>query len=238
MQVSQRTKSAIGALAGGVGVAAVSYAACVGASWWRFGHPSPPDSGEADEFLDRFMPCYDVVERHQVVVDAPADITYEAATELDFQDSAVVRAIFKTRALALRAEGGSTPGGGIVAVTSALGWRVLTEVPGREIVMGAVTQPWIANPVFRGIPPDEFARFSEPGYVKIVWTLRADPVDHGHSTLRSETRAVATDDRARKAFRRYWAYVSPGIWVIREIGMHLIKKDAESRDWRAAARAV
>ncbi len=233
-----RAKSGVGAVAGTLGVAAISYAACVGASRWRFGRPAAPHSEEADEFLDRFVPNYDVVERHHVEVDAPADVTYAAATELDFRDSTIVRAIFKTRALALGAEDPSTPDGGIVALTTALGWRVLTEVPGREIVMGAVTQPWVANPVFRGVPPDEFARFSEPGYVKIVWTLRADPVDQAHSIARSETRAVATDAQARKAFRRYWPWVSPGIWLIREIGMHLVKKDAESRDWRAAARAV
>ena len=44
----------------------------------------------------------------------------------------------------------------------AIGWGVLAEVPGREIVMGAVTQPWLADVVFRPIPPEEFASFHEP----------------------------------------------------------------------------
>ena len=43
--------------------------------------------------------------------------------------------------------------------------------------MGAVTKPWDAEPVFRAMPPDAFSDFPEPDYVKIVWTLRADPVD-------------------------------------------------------------
>jgi hypothetical protein len=61
-----------------------------------------------------------------------------------------------------------------VAWAKSLGWGVLAEVPGGEIVMGAVTKPWTANPVFRALPPDAFATFDEPDYVKIVWTLRAD----------------------------------------------------------------
>jgi hypothetical protein len=51
---------------------------------------------------------------------------------------------------------------------------VLAEVPGREVVVGAVTQPGYSNVVFRPLPPEEFIAFREPDYVKIVWTLRAD----------------------------------------------------------------
>ena len=43
-----------------------------------------------------------------------------------------------------------------------IGWGVLAEVPGREIVMGAVTRPWMADVVFRPLPPEEFASFQEP----------------------------------------------------------------------------
>ena len=93
----------------------------------------------------------------------------------------------------------------------ALGWGVLAEIPGREIVVGAVTRPWMAQVVFRALPPDEFARFHEPGYVKIVWTLRADPIGADESVFRTETRAAATDPSARIKFRRYWSFFSPGI---------------------------
>ncbi len=118
---------------------------------------------------------------------------------------------------------------GLVAVTKELGWGVLAEVPGHEIVMGAVTQPWNANVVFRGLPPDEFAAFNEPGYVKIVWTLRADAVSDTTSIARTETRAIATDAEARRKFRWYWARFSPGIVLIREISLRLVKKEAERR---------
>ena len=90
--------------------------------------------------------------------------------------------------------------------------------------MGAVTQPWLPNPVFRGLPPEEFAAFAEPGYVKIIWNLRADPIAPVHSIARTETRAVATDRKARVAFRRYWPFVSPGVWLIRELGLHLSRR--------------
>jgi hypothetical protein len=106
---------------------------------------------------------------------------------------------------------------------------VLAEVPGREIVMGAVTQPWHANVVFRPLPPDEFAAFNEPGYVKIVWTLRADPRGAHASIFRTETRAVATDAYARAKFRQYWSFLSPGIILIRWASLHPLKSKAERR---------
>jgi hypothetical protein len=114
-----------------------------------------------------------------------------------------------------------------VPLTLSLGWRVLVEIPGREIVLGAVTRPWHANVVFRSIPTEEFAAFKEPDYVKIVWNLRADPAGNGASILRSETRAIATDPFARRKFRRYWSLVSPGIVLVRLRALRLAKAGAE-----------
>lgn len=31
---------------------------------------------------------------------------------------------------------------GLLALTKSIGWSVVAEVPGREVVIGAVTQPW------------------------------------------------------------------------------------------------
>jgi putative membrane protein len=70
---------------------------------------------------------------------------------------------------------------------------VLAEKPDREIVLGSVTQPWVAAPVFRSVPAAEFRDFGEPGYVKIAWTLRADPTDENRATFHTETRVCTTD---------------------------------------------
>ena len=78
---------------------------------------------------------------------------------------------------------------------------VLAEIPDREIVMGAVTQPWMADAVMRALHPDQFAAFHESGYVKIAWTLRADPIGAAESVARTETRVVTTDLIARPLVR-------------------------------------
>ena len=79
----------------------------------------------------------------------------------------------------------------------------------RMMVVGAVTQPWQPNVVFRGLAPEEFRVFREPGYVKIIWTLRADPVGDTESIFRTETRVATTDPAARAKFWWYWADSRP-----------------------------
>ena len=106
---------------------------------------------------------------------------------------------------------------------------MLAEVPGRETVVGGVTKPWEANPTFRALPPDEFLGFSEHDYVKIVWTLRADPVGTAESIFRTETRVMTTDPAARAKFRRYWSFLSPGIILIRWVSLRPLKAEAERR---------
>ena len=216
--------------AGGLGLMTVGYATIVGATWSRYGHLTSASPDECDPLLDQFMPEYEVAERHHVRVGAPAAITLAAAADTDFQQSRIIRAIFKARELALGAEPDAEGRPkGLLAQTTSLGWRVLAEKPGLEVVVGAVTQPWLPNVVFRGLAPEEFRAFHEPGYVKIVWTLRADPVSDTESIFRTETRVMTTDPTARTKFRWYWARFSPGIVLIRRIMLGLLRTDAERR---------
>jgi len=217
-------------VAAGLGVAAATYAGSAVSTWYRYGSPKPGAPDEADPLLDHFMAAYEVVERHHVRVRAPARITLTAACEQNLLASPVIRAIFKARELAL----GSTPDArarpqALVPQMLALGWGILAEVPGQEIIMGAVTKPWEPNPRFLALNPEQYAAFDEPQYVKIVWSLRADARGAAESIFRTETRAVATDDFARLAFRRYWAFVSPGVALIRRASLGPLKADAERR---------
>ena len=218
-----RTRRMLAGAAAAALAAATGYAAT---TWYRYGRPS--SDGKRDALLDQFMPRFDVREYHESPVRAPAAVTYASAMALDFRRSGLISGIFRARQLLM---GGRSPTpalpGPFLDEMLALGWRVLADEPGRELVMGAVTQPWRADVVFRGIPPEEFASFDEPNYVKIAWTIGVTPGDGGWSIFRTETRAVATDPAARARFRPYWALVSPGIILIRREMLRLVRRDAE-----------
>jgi hypothetical protein len=53
---------------------------------------TPPGPAEHDDLLDRFMPAYEVVERHHVHVAAPAALALSVAGSMDLQPSPLVRA--------------------------------------------------------------------------------------------------------------------------------------------------
>jgi hypothetical protein len=215
-------------LAAGAGFGLGAYITYAGFTWYRYGNAATRRDDDADEILDRFMPVYEVIERHRIRVAAPAELTFLEAVNLDLNRSAIIRALFKGREWIL---GGGSKGpawsGPLIAQLRTLGWGVLAEVPGHEVVMGAFTQPWQSNVVFRSLAPEEFVSFQEPGYVKIAWTLRVDPISAVESVARTETRVVATDPDARQKFRPYWSFLSPGIILIRRIALGLVKREAE-----------
>ena len=218
----------------GATVAAIVGVGYFARSWYRYGRvPREPGS---NMLLDRFMPDCEARERHAVPVHAPVEITYAVARELDILRSRLVRGVFRGRELLMGAEhtddtGSPAP---LVDRVVALGWRILAEEPGREIVLGAVTRPWEANPQFESVPPGEFEAFNAPGYVKIAWNLVVEPVGTDQSVFRTETRVLATDPVSRRRFRRYWAMVSAGIVLIRRESLRLVRAEAEKR-YRARA---
>lgn len=214
-------------LAAGVGVAAGAYAAYVATTWVRYGRPQPPTPAEDDSLLNAFMPDAEVATRHHIAVGAPAAVAFATACTADMQ-SPLIAAIFKMREMIFgKPTHQIAMPPGFAEALKAIGWEVLAEVPGREIVFGTVTQPWRNDAVFRAVPANEFAAFSDPGYVKIALTLRADPVDENSCTVRTETRVATTSPDARARFRWYWAFLSPGIRVIRVAMLSQVKRMAE-----------
>jgi hypothetical protein len=213
---------------GGIGAAALVGVGHVATAWLRYGRVRRTRT--APTLLDRFLPTYEVIERHQTMVAAPIETTYAAARAMDLMDSAAVRAIFRGRELLMRA----TPTAHrepqpLIDEVLALGWGVLAQDSGREIVLGAVTQPWEAEVRFRSLPPDEFASFDTPGFAKIAWTIRAESLGPATSRFYTETRVATTDPDARRRFRRYWTMVSPGVRLIRRESLRLVRADAERR---------
>jgi hypothetical protein len=178
--------------------------------------------------IERLIPAWDVRSYHQTIVQAPADMAFGVAEHFDLQSIPLVRAIFWLRGKLMRASrSGPRRSAGLVAETKSLGWGELYRQPGRELVMGAVTKPWLADVRFTAVPPDEFLGYAEPDSVKIVWTIEAVPIEPGLSLLRTETRVRATDLAAREKFLRYWRFAHYGIELIRRLHLPAVRRAAE-----------
>lgn len=177
--------------------------------------------------LDEFIPRYDVIERHAIAVRAEPAVAFRTAGQIELENIWVVRAIIRTREFLLGADPTKrAQSGPFLKYMQSLGWGKLSETPGQEIVMGAVTQPWIANPIFRALAPGGFATYVEPGNIKIAWGIRADAAPGG-ALLTTETRTLATDVESRKRFSSYWWRVSPGVRLIRRALLREIRRRAQ-----------
>jgi hypothetical protein len=177
--------------------------------------------------IDRLLPEYDAVERHDVNVDAPAESAYRAVRELDLAKSPIVLALLLVRGLPHLFTGTVKPSRrlGIREIVRA-GFVVLGEEPGREIVLGVVGRFWRPTSAIHRIEPAEFAGFDTPGFAKAAWNFAVSE-QAGGSTVLTETRVVCTDADARRKFLRYWRLVGPFSALIRRLLLRTIKRDAE-----------
>ncbi|MGZ6079271.1 MAG: hypothetical protein ACXWLF_03950 [Myxococcaceae bacterium] len=180
--------------------------------------------------IEQFLPDADHRIVHEIRIRAAPDAVLAAAESFDLESLGLVRALFRIRGWLL----GAKPlpphvPRGLVEQMASTGWGTLAVEPGRQRVMGAVTRPWEADVRFQALAPDAFATFAEPGQVKIVWSLEADPDPQrpGGTLFRTETRSCATDASSRRRFRRYWLLFSPGILLIRRVLLPAVRRAAE-----------
>lgn len=200
---------------------------------------SPHLASRADEaLLDRFLPTYDVVITEHIVVGAGADVTYRAATQLDFLTvhSPLIVASMFLRGLPARLRGHIPQAppelrfaDGSVTLP---GWIFLGEVPGRESAFGAVGKFWQADIEWRDVTADQFAGFDEPGWGKIACHFLVRPAGPGRATLTYECRTATTDPNARRMMLRYWWLIRPFVGHILRATIRTIRSNAET-----AARA-
>ena len=104
----------------------------------------------------------------------------------------------------------------------------LGEVPGREIVFGAVGTFWRADIEWHDVPAEEFAAFAEPGWGKIACHLLVRPDGPGRSILTYECRTATTDLTSRARMSRYWWLIRPFVAYILRAVLRTIRANVDA----------
>ena len=169
--------------------------------------------------IDEFLPEYDFIESHGVSIHAAADDVYRAANEVDFSESLVIKSLLFLRGL-------STEKVTLESLKRSR-FEILSERPGREILIGLVGRFWTITGDLKKIDAESFKRFDMTGYAKAVWNfaLRQEGSD---IRLTTETRIKGLDPDSRRWFGLYWTIVRPFSGLIRLEMLRLIKNRAES----------
>jgi hypothetical protein len=105
------------------------------------------------------------------------------------------------------------------------GFMVLGELPGREVVVGAIGKFWQPAIDFARVAPHEFISFDQPGYGKLAWCIRVDPRPHGGSFVSVEVRVSATDPASWSRFERSWSLIGPFSHAIRRSVLRLLVRE-------------
>jgi hypothetical protein len=188
--------------------------------------------------IDSDLPTYDVRDYHQVQVEAPAGTAYAVLRSFDLNRSRIVRTLFAIRSLSsrlLRIKSPPPPLGIFLEQALAAGWVILEKVPGRELVAGAVTQPWMPDVRFHGLATTEFVCFSRPSFTKIVGAIAARPLTPEASLLSMETHILVADPASRHKFRLYWLIVCASVRLIRVIALTTAGRELERARHAAAS---
>lgn len=142
----------------------------------------------------------------------------------DLASTRWVRAVFDLRTLPDRLRGRAVAESdrrlGVDQITGSRkpGFMLLEEIPGREVVIGAIGQFWHLNIPFLQVPPGQFRDFREAGWGKIAWSLSVEPFGTG-STVSLELRTTANDGASWSRFRRYYRIIGPVSRLIRTSSM-------------------
>lgn len=182
--------------------------------------------------LDELLPHPDVVERHSRLVRATPARADAAVRALTLREVPLVAVLIAVRSLPdlpgrRRRSPSSGAGRPLLEQAMAVGFTVLDDVPGEQVVLGLIAQMWRpGGQVVRPAGRTGFLEFAEPGFAKAAMVVRVTPQDGG-ARVDTETRVRATDPGARRAFGRYWRLIGPFSGLIRVLLLRGVAARAE-----------
>lgn len=174
--------------------------------------------------LDDFLPRYDVHEVHSTSISAPPDAVLAAIREVTAREVPLLVVLMALRAgpRARRLSAGNT----ILSGFERAGFVPLHDGP-ESLAYGGVGRFWRPSGGLRRVEASAFATFGEPGYAKAAFSFELEPQGGEHTLLTTETRVLATDEAAKRSFRRYWRLIYPGSAAIRIAWLRAIRRRAE-----------
>lgn len=169
--------------------------------------------------IQLYLPNPRHVELHRITCAAAPEAAWQAARHFDGANIPWVRFIFDLRALPGKLFGHEPPSqdrrlGVDQVAASGAGFMVLEEQAGREVVVGAVGRFWHLEIPFATVAPSDFAKHGEPGWGKVAWAIRVEPLGPG-SQIVLELRTTATDEESWHKLERYFLVIGSVSHLIR-----------------------
>jgi len=164
--------------------------------------------------LDRFLPRWDVRERHATYLAVPAEDALRLALTMPVAVDPLVRLLLVLR--------GMDASGSLEQFFQRHGFLLLHKTATAYTVGLPVM---LARRPLAGLPDaGDWNGWAPPGGLKIATTFLAQPAGGDHSRFCTETRVFATDASARRRFAVYWFFVGPFSSLIRRRWLHALRR--------------
>ena len=185
--------------------------------------------------LNQYLPKYDFVERHSIVIHSSPEKVFKAIHNFDMRKSKVINTLLFLRSIPGRLNSNREPDNqeptklSIDQLTQKKSWILLDKVENQEVVIGFAGKFWQPNgDMIHLSKATDFIRFKQTGYSKAAWNLYIKRNNDDTVTLSTETRILCLGDRAKSSFRFYWAVIRPYSGWIRLEMLKMIKEQAEN----------
>ena len=173
--------------------------------------------------LDEYLPEYDVVERHRAIIDLPQAELWDVFQQTDFSRSFWIRTLFRLRGMAVKQ---SIPMPMTFATLERWRFKLLDEVEPDYMVIGLVGKFWTPTGHLQRIDKRSFLEEPWEGFARSAFCFEFEALEDGATVVATETRVHCTDERSRRAFRRYWAVIGPFSKWIRRLMLQQIERHA------------
>jgi hypothetical protein len=170
--------------------------------------------------LDSLIAKPSLLEIDHVDVAAPATAVWDVIRKDDLARAPLIRALFKLRAVPARLAGRAAAPSSVRlddlrSSAECPGFQVFSSDAPHEVTVGAIGKVWQPDIPFVHVPDAaEYARFAEPGFIKVAWALRVESLGT-HSRLSIEVRVAATDPASWSKFRLYFRLIGPASRFVR-----------------------
>lgn len=168
--------------------------------------------------LDRYLPPETTVSTHRRAIAATPERVWAGLRTLDLRGSPLMRLLLTLRGL---------KGARTLEDFEAMGFRILTERPPEQIVLGLIGSFWTPRGDLIDFSAEEFTTFDSPGYAKAVWGFELVALGQDRTLVTTQTRMHGTDPASSRAFRRYWRLVGPFSGLIRMEMLRLLRNESE-----------
>jgi biotin transport system substrate-specific component len=173
--------------------------------------------------LDSYLRRSDVSRRYEILVAAPPETVWAALRTADFSRPWVIRWLLRLRGLGRQRSGPLT----LDAFEQAR-FAILEEVPPSHIVLGLAGRFWRPTGPLLTIDRESFLAGAPKGFARAAWSFELQADGEASTLLATETRVLASDDRSRRSFLRYWGLVGPFSGVMRRAMLRQVEAEATS----------